>query len=42
MNIDDDADPNIPMETMRSKKLMEKKNKKAKPSRGGGGGFGSK
>ena len=35
-----EADPDTPVETLRAKKMQEKKEKKLKPSRGGGGGFG--
>lgn len=34
-------DPNAPLVTMKEKLAMEKKNRKAKPSRGGGAGFGA-
>ena len=34
-------DPNAPMVTMKEKLAQEKKNRKLKPSRGGGAGFGA-
>lgn len=37
-----EADPNKPMQTAQDKAAQAKKDKKVKPSRGGGGGFGSR
>jgi signal recognition particle GTPase len=37
----ENKDPNAPMITMKEKLAQEKKNKKLKPSRGGGAGFGA-
>lgn len=37
-----DSDPNTPLQTEKSKLIQQKKEKKMKPTRGGGGGFGSK
>ena len=35
-----DGDPNAPMQTLQAKKQAAKAQKKLKPTRGGGGGFG--
>ena len=35
------GDPNTPMMTQKARQALEKKEKKAKPTRGGGSGFGS-
>ena len=37
-----DKDPNAPVQTMASKSAQARKEKKMKPTRGGGGGFGSR
>jgi hypothetical protein len=35
-----EADPNAPMQTLKAKQEQERKDRKVKPTRGGGGGFG--
>jgi signal recognition particle subunit SRP54 len=43
MDMDEmEQNPNAPMQTQSAKMLQERKEKKIKPTRGGGGGFGSK
>jgi hypothetical protein len=37
-----DKDPNAPIQTQSDKLAAAKKEKKMKPTRGGGGGFGAK
>ena len=37
-----EADPNAPMQTLKAKQAQEKKDRKVKPTRGGGGGFGAR
>ena len=37
-----EADPNAPMQTMKAKQEQERKDRKVKPTRGGGGGFGAR
>ena len=37
-----DQDPNAPVQTLAAKKELARKEKKLKPTRGGGGGFGAK
>jgi hypothetical protein len=37
-----EKDPNTPMQTLQAKKDEERKKRNLKPTRGGGGGFGSK
>jgi hypothetical protein len=37
-----DSDPNAPVQTMAAKAAQAKKDKKIKPTRGGGAGFGAK
>ena len=36
------TDPNAPIQTEQAKMAQARKDKKLKPTRGGGGGFGSK
>ena len=37
-----EQNPNAPVQTQQAKIAEEKKNRKLKPTRGGGGGFGAK